>query len=347
MPTDWYPRSISFSSGGVRTIGHLGVLARLLETGLAAHVTDWYGCSGGSITAIFGAIGVSAAWIRDCVRQFDTRHMFTIQEEFIMDYMVHWGMDSGEHMITYLGKILDTWEPGVSMWTFADFARERPGVFLGITAVNLETRTLDLFSVKQTPNIRLLDAIRASSAIPFIYTPWRSPQGDLYCDGAILERCPWFHVRQKKETLVVACERSQITGVGITGRAIHTFADYCMRILFLHLIEPTDESPRYWIAVNNTTVTSIDFKMSSEERFALFKEGEVAADSWIAFRQARCAKMLQTPPDSVHPHTSSESRPSAGDKTSDIRRLRIPSPRQAAARDSQGGTPRSCRRWSL
>ena len=95
----WQPRAISFSSGGVRVLGHVGVLAALVEEGMATGVREWWGCSGGALCALLGALGVSAGWLRDCVAALDLRLLGGVEEEMVADYFQTWGVNSGRGWI--------------------------------------------------------------------------------------------------------------------------------------------------------------------------------------------------------------------------------------------------------
>lgn len=338
QPCDPEITGVSFSSGGARGAGLLGVLTRLLESGALRSVRAWYGCSAGSFIAFLGALGTPPTWMRDCVQHFDMRYGLQIQQTLVLDYLKYWGVSSGTEMTDLLGSLVDTWEPGASKWTFATLAQERPGIFLGITATNLSSRKLVQFSVDSHPDMVILDAIRASCSIPFVYVPWISKVGEVYCDGAIIEQCPWIHVKDRRNCLVVACSQSQIFGDCKVPKKIESFMDYCMRITLLRLPSRL-EKPRYWIAVNNTTVGSLDLDLTVEERESLFQDGVTAASNWL-LRTAESHRKSEAQNTSSGLHRSGESE-------SDSRRPRIPLPSQDSFRDSHRHTGSSCRRWSV
>jgi NTE family protein len=316
----------------------MGVLARLIDEGSTTNVTSWYGCSAGSFCAYLGALGVSSLWIRDCVQHFDMRPMVAIDKDLFMDYMNSWGLTSGKELIDLLGNFVDTWEPGASSWTFADLRKN----YLGITAVNLNKRKLELFSVDTHPNMRILDAIRASCTIPFFFTPWRSPSGELYCDGAMLEQCPWFHVRDKNGTLVIACQKSQIFGPLKESTTIETFVEYCMRVLVTQRPRLCRERPTLWISVDSA-VSSMNFDMTAQERASLFKEGEAAATNWLRHSAEGTVGIR---PLSVAQNTSHTRNPSE-ESVSDSPQQGIQQPSQAPSQDLRKHTEPSYRRWSV
>lgn len=339
---EWLPTTLSFSSGGVRTLAHMGVLMRLIEHRITTSVRAWHGCSGGSFCAFLGALGVSSAWIQDCTKVFDTRPLLTPQ---VLDFLEKWGLSSGLELTEYLGKFIDTWEPGASSWTFADLQRERPGIFLGITAVNLNQRKLVQFSVDTHPTMLILDAIRASSSIPFIYSPWIDASGEIFCDGALIEQAPWFHIQDRKGTLVVACDRSQVMGVSKKGTSIETFFEYCSRILLLQRKRLVAERPRFWIATNNKTVASLNFEASLEDRQQLFTEGAAAATAWIRFKHF-AARTGEIPPDSVGRNTLSVKNPSVEPESGNPQ-FGIQPPDPVASQDLHTRRIRTSRRWSV
>lgn len=335
------PTTISFSSGGVKAIGHMGVIMRLMEAGITEKVRSWYGCSAGSFCALACALGVSATWIKDCSKHFDTRLMLNTEGPMIMDYMNTWGVSSGKELVDTLSKFIDTWEPGSSAWTFKDLERER-GNFLGITAVNINKRELTLFSVKTHPTMLIMDAIRASSAIPLVYSPF-ALEGDYYCDGALIEQCPWFHIPEKKETLVIACYDKQITGTSDSSN-IDSFFDYCARIVVLQRRLLTNERPMNWLAVNNTTVAAMDFGATLEDRLQLFEDGIIAADKWLKQSSLGTVGTLVF---SVDQSKVSLSHPPSEGSVSDNRKSQSRLPFQVPSQDLPSLYSRSSRRWSV
>lgn len=348
---EWMPCGIVFGSGGVRCLAQLGVYAALYDAGLTAHVTDWYGCSGGAINAVLTALGVSSRWVRDCIGLLDFQLVGKISEDLVIDYMTTWGVNSGIALIELLGRFMETWEPGSSNWTFTDYVRERPGQQLHIIATNISRGHLMVFNAANTPDVRLLDAVRASSAIPLFFTPWVSSAGEYYCDGALLESYPWSCVTDKEQTLVILNSDTEIrayrdghvrpppTGLGEFMWQIFQTARRAYMV--------SSTPPKHWIAVNNRVVSIIDFGITREQREALFAEGEVAGQGWIAFKRSRPGP-LATPQRLTscdRPHTLSSDHPSP-DRMSDNPEYQSPVLPPYPSRGSH--TPHSRdRRWSL
>lgn len=346
----WQPRVVSFSSGGVRVLGHVGVLVALVDEGLAAGVREWWGCSGGALCALLGALGASTGWMRTCAETLDLRLLGAIEEDMVADFFRVWGVNSGRAWMEYVGRILDTWEPGISNWTFADLAVARPGIRYCVTATNLTQGCLEVFSVETTPGMRLLEAMRASCAVPLFYSPWVSASGELFCDGAVIEQFPWEAVQDKEGTLVVVCSDAAMGRGPVATGPIVGLSGYVGRIYQVARRRVSGPPVRNWIAVNNRTVGVLDFGLDVAGRIAMFEEGRQAGRDWLAFRRSRhsepsaqssCSLPQSGGPDNDGPFPCGENRMSDSHLLHREGGGPCPSPRPDT------GRTRAVRRWSL
>jgi predicted acylesterase/phospholipase RssA len=328
-------------------------MSRLIVAETLHHVRDWYGCSGGAICAFFGALGVSASWIREAVEHFDTRAIANIEGPLVDDFFTCWGVNSGDKMIEFVGRFADTWEPGASTWTFADLAIKRPGITLNITATNVSRGCLTVFNTVNTPDIRILEAIRASSAVPCFFTPWIHMNGDMYSDGAILEYYPWQCVSEPSDTLVLVCSDTGISGRKITPIKIQSFGDYIRRLIKLVQQTQVKDPPKFWIATNNKSVAGLDFDMTREQRLQLFAEGVTVAEGWLKFRRRRRFTPPVFPAKTAEIHPSYEDQCASSsarcdqDRMSDNPQSRSRPLPTYPTRDSRSAEQHSARRWSL
>ena len=344
-------QGISFSSGGIHTIAQMGTLAALLENGCLPNQPspEWYGCSGGCFPAICGAIGASSAWIRDSAAICDMRFMGDIHEELLATFTTAWGVVSGDQLITMLGRIAETWEPGFTEWTFARLPR------LHIIATNLTQGDLTVFDAEHTPTVRILDGVRASIAIPCLFTPWVSPiTGHVHCDGAILEYYPWSCVKNKDRTLVVAASDTVIKHQAVK-HPIATLLEYLGRVVSLARLKIPSHQPKHWIAINNQVTDSLNFRVSRDERCALFEDGYRVGKQWLEFSMSRLNRLHQhsseqtreIPPLCEVHHTLSACSPHPN-KMSDIHQSYTPQSPVCPVQHPHTVSPRfqSQRRWS-
>jgi predicted acylesterase/phospholipase RssA len=348
MSAGWKPRGISFSAGGVRVLGQLGVLARLIETGVTDEVTDWYGCSGGCMTAFIGALGATPGWIRDIVMHFDMGRLVVPEPALLASYMDRWGVSDGQALLEFYCRVMEIWSPGSSQWTFADLARERPGVRLTFLATNVTRGAPEFFCLERTPNARIIaDAMRASMAVPLFFTPSVNAQGDHLCDGCVIEPYIWASIADKANTLVIECDDIGIMGRALPMTPVSSLSDYIGKIFLIgHQYSSATPVPRYWIAVNDEQ-SFLNFKITQDERLVLFHQGQLAADRWLAFRhQAAAGGTDGTHPGCGDRSTLSSDHPSP-DRTSGSRQSRNPLQKTYPSQDSHSGGRLPARRWSL
>jgi len=286
----WFPRAISCSAGGLRALSQLGTLAALRDAGVLNHVHDWYGCSGGGITALIGtvfALGATSAWIRDALAIFDTAPFATLDTQRIAQFWTEWGILSGSDIIAVVGRILNTLAPTISTWTFREL-EQHTGSRLHLIATNVSKSCSATFSSATTPHVKVLDALQASMAIPSIFVPVVI-NGDLYCDGAVDEYYPWTCVENKDETLVLLTD-STLNAL----TPVQSFAEYLHRIYSImynrRRIVPL---PRNWIAVNEQRISMVSMILTREDRLTLFADGIKSAKGWLLLRKQRHFRNLQ------------------------------------------------------
>lgn len=272
-------------------------------------VRNWYGCSGGCLGALFGALGVSPAWIRDVAEHFDMATTVEISDDPVVSFTQRWGVANSEFTRDFIGRFVNTWEPGASTWTFADLHRERR-MDLHIIATNVTQGTQAVFDTALTPNMRILDAIMASCAVPLFFTPWVGPNGDVYTDGAVIEYYPWRCVEDKDNTLVIVCEEQGIHGrvtaaIEPAPTTVSEFVERLLRIARRGGLRTQGTPPRNWIALNNHEIGILEIHMTRENRLAIFRGGVSAAAGWLAFRAQR---IIDSPGESHESHPPYEDR---------------------------------------
>ena len=72
--------------------------------------------------------------------------------------------------------------------TFLDLHRFT-GIKLSVGALNITSSELEYFDYQKTPDVKLVDAIRASSCIPVIFPPYQI-NDCFYYDGGFINNCP-------------------------------------------------------------------------------------------------------------------------------------------------------------
>lgn len=177
-------KGLCLSGGGITGFVHLGVLKYLEEKHLTKKLNIIVCTSIGAVVGTLYAIGMSAQDIYETLLNIthDVLQYSTIDEFFNV-----FGMDSGEYFMAQLVDILIS--KGISpLITLAD-VQAIYGKCLVITGTNVSQHCTVYFSPNTHKDMRVLDAIRISISIPFLFSA-ASYKNDLYVDGGVTDNYP-------------------------------------------------------------------------------------------------------------------------------------------------------------
>lgn len=188
-------RNLIFEGGGVKGIAYLGAIDVLSQKGIMAGVERVGGTSAGAINAILIGLGFTPDETRDILwslnfKQFKDDDWGVVRdtERLIEQY----GWYKGEFFRNWIGALIRE-KTGNCETTFADLEalkekkRFKSLYFMG---TNLSTRFSEVFSAEHTPRMCVADAVRISMSIPLFFAAKRSPRGDVYVDGGVLDNYP-------------------------------------------------------------------------------------------------------------------------------------------------------------
>lgn len=183
--------------GGMRGIALLGALRYLEEKGLLDEIHTYIGTSCGSMIAALLNIGFSIDELFKFMLNLDISSVAQFQ---ITKIITHFGLDSG-NTIVYLIKQLFIKKGFDDNITFKSLY-ELTGKHLIITGTDVNEHSIKYLDYENTPNLRVVDAIRISSSIPFLFT---APlyKGHYYVDGGVLDNFPYHLVSDKDEVIAL------------------------------------------------------------------------------------------------------------------------------------------------
>ena len=276
-----FPRRLMFCGGGVRVIGHVGVLEELAAE--LVHIREYCGVSAGALLAMCLAVGYTLAEVREFILGFDfTNVMDTASAPGLL---LNFGIDTGERLQRMVEACIRV--KGISgEITFSQLKRG-----LRVYATNLNTAELVEFSVAKTPGFRVADAVRASMSFPYYFQPYRDEvSGHYYGDGGIISNYPMF-------TLTEA-EREETIGLlfreDCRGMEDLDFTSFIVRPIVLNMAARAHSEARAWGRLSIVTdmggVGPLDFDIEKEAKEALLVRGREAAVAWKGRRLPKPAR---------------------------------------------------------
>lgn len=174
------------SDGGVKGLSYIGVLQYMYIENMIQNLKHIAGTSIGAYFALIFALKIPLEEIHhqfyQIIQDIHNERSATITYETCNGLFFKKGMLSVDFVFKYIVQyIYDRYE--CCDMTFIEFTK-RCGVNLHISATNIHSGKMQIFSLENTPNTSVLNAVKASMSIPFLFEPIEI-DGELYNDGCI------------------------------------------------------------------------------------------------------------------------------------------------------------------
>jgi predicted acylesterase/phospholipase RssA len=176
---------IILSPGGTKGFSYLGILRYLYNENLAENINHVAGTSIGAMFAVIFALRIPIDFIENSI--YETLQEFNEHDSFfsnldILNFFNMNGFKTIDCLVKPLIKYIK-YKYGVDDLTYVEFAK-RSGVNLYINCTNVNTGYKTIFSLETTPNASVLDTVKASMTIPFLYQPVYI-DGEYFVDGIL------------------------------------------------------------------------------------------------------------------------------------------------------------------
>jgi len=186
--------------GGARAVVYCGVIECLEEHNLLSSIKCFSGTSSGAQTASLLAFGYNSTEIKKIFREspwddiLDRTFNFNTFKD-IYQLTNDYGLYSGENLESFYDELFKR-KIGITNCTFHDLYLKM-GVQLRIGVCNINTQDFIFLDYHSNPDMPISKAIRASSAIPFIFTitEW---ENQILIDGGIMGNLPTTAFLDKK-----------------------------------------------------------------------------------------------------------------------------------------------------
>jgi predicted acylesterase/phospholipase RssA len=274
-----------FSGGGILGVSHIGVVAYVKNMIGLHHFLGFAGTS----------IGAFLAMILACGEQ-NPQQMFywMTNPEFFLQLVnsIHlpqigktYGVIPCKIGLTYIEKILESYFPGASHWSFLQLY-ERTGKSLCVATTNLSFSRVEYHSHYNTPSFNVAKSVYASMCVPFMCAPMEI-NGSFFVDGGILDNFPIIHSGFPLQKTIGSYLDTpcQMNAILKSRPSMKTWMQYALEILYMmcrmssnaffprHLLEKTD-------IVMIPPVKDVHFLKlwaNTDELFSLYVQGAMSA----------------------------------------------------------------------
>lgn len=189
-------KNLVFEGGGVKGIAYLGAIEVLSNAGILDQIERVGGTSAGAINAILIGLGFTPDETKEILWALNFNNFMDDDWGVVRDtdrLVEQFGWYKGDFFRNWIGNLIRE-KTGNSESTFADVealkGAGKPFRSLYFMGTNLSTRYSEIFSAEHTPRMCIADAVRISMSIPLFFAAKRSPRGDVYVDGGMLDNYP-------------------------------------------------------------------------------------------------------------------------------------------------------------
>ncbi len=267
--------NVIFTGGSVRGLSFIGVLKALEE--LEISPVTYTGSSIGAIFMMFYALGLSSDDIKKEINTLDLRTLFTDVNFQIFNNLA---FSRGKKYLNWLRCKIEQYyykqdykKGEIPPVCFKDLDKD-----IFITAVELETSQVKVFSKYTTPKMEIAAALRASSSMPGLLIPYEY-NGRHLIDGDIARGCPiWKSINYLSEN------KNKILEFRITGgntnkisknpiKMINAIVNSAAFIIDDEACQEYKNDLREIIRVDVFDVQFTDFNLSSKKKEMIYKAG--------------------------------------------------------------------------
>jgi len=177
-------RILVLSGGSIKGLAQAGALY-CLEKHRILHDIETFSCtSAGSIIGLMIICGFKPLEILHFFIALDAKKT---TNAIPLNLFANFGIDNGDRMMVVFQHILEGRKYNSNI-TFREFYEKTRKNFI-VTGTCINTKKVEYFSHENTPNIRVIDAVRASISIPIVFTP-KKIENLLYIDGGCIDNYP-------------------------------------------------------------------------------------------------------------------------------------------------------------
>jgi predicted acylesterase/phospholipase RssA len=185
-------QTLVLSGGGAKGVSYCGIFRYLEELADGRHegldvevdIKEIVGVSVGSFFGLIYLLGFKYIELRNEILKKKFREL---QDTKVSNFLKEYGIETGANLIGWAKYFLQK-RGHVGDITFSELYLHYP-VHYKVITTNLSTFRSHVFDYINTPDVSVLEAIRMSISIPFVFT-MKKFRGDVHVDGALTVNYP-------------------------------------------------------------------------------------------------------------------------------------------------------------
>ena len=270
------------AGGGTRLSAHIGVLSAIEELGISFE--SLVGVSGGSIVGALYAKGYSVQQIKAIAEETDFTQFLASS---LWTLLRTGGLSTGDRFESWIEEKLE----GV---TFSELNYQ-----FHVVATDVRSGLPVIFDRDRTPDMRVSQAVRFSMSIPILFS-FKEYKDYLLVDGSILSEDALQRDWAKDGSPVICFRlRSQQNTEKVKRLPLFPIKKYLGLLIrtFMTTMSREYVNENFWhstVIIHGGYISPIEFRLTSEEKSALYKAGYDTAIRILPMKLARKPNKLGT-----------------------------------------------------
>ena len=177
-------KTLILSGGGIKGVAMSSALNTLHENGLLKNINKIIGCSIGAFISLLYTLNYTTKKIEILLQEVNLSKFQDINAKLFLE---KYGFDNGEKFIKFMEACMEYQNFNKNI-TFQELY-EKTKIELILVASNVNTSSAEFFSYTNFPELKVIEALKASAGYPFAFVPTQI--GDyLYTDGGVTAPFP-------------------------------------------------------------------------------------------------------------------------------------------------------------
>jgi NTE family protein len=269
-------KNLIISGGSMRGFTFLGVIKYLEEIDILQNIETFTGTSIGACLSLCLSLKFTSKELIDIFTNLDIENQRDITIDNVLKFFENYGLDDGEKIVTIFKIIIDKkikllkseteiTDENITFQNLFNITKNKLTI-VGCCLNNMETI---FYNHELTPDMKVLDALRITFSIPFIFKPVLI-DGKYYVDGGITNNYP-IELFDSKESIGIVSVNKNMYDLKIEN--IEHFLTSILWSSFYYELKKKIEMYKE-ITINiECEINSFDFALDKKKKKKLIEFG--------------------------------------------------------------------------
>jgi NTE family protein len=288
---------LAFSGGAIKGIAYVGVFKKIEELIYERKIHPEPDNSNiplfniktlcaVSVGSIFSLIYLLNYTYSEMLEEVLNKKFDQLKDIRIMNFVSKYGLDNGNNLISWIQSLMT--KKGINPQITLKEFYELNNVDFQIMATNLNKYCYKKFNYSETPDVKVVDAVRMSISVPFLFTI-NEFEGDIHIDGGLIDNYPIKVFEGDLENFLgfKLINNGEMDTHDVDEK-IDDIESYIYHILSCYMVQKekhttrSEEFKNCTVYIHTEDITqSVNFTLTAEEKHKLIEIGYKSVDNFF------------------------------------------------------------------